>query len=92
MKKETKKAVALEYNLERDNAPRITATGKGDIADNILKVAEKNNVLIYEDERLVKELIQFQVGTEIPEELYEIVAQILVFVEGIDKEKGMRNY
>ncbi|QUH24898.1 EscU/YscU/HrcU family type III secretion system export apparatus switch protein [Serpentinicella alkaliphila] len=83
-----KKAVALKYNLAKDNAPKITATGQGVVAENILQKAKENEVFIYEDERLVKELIQFKVGTEIPEELYELVAQILVFVEGIDKEKG----
>lgn len=83
-----KKAVALKYNIENDNAPKITATGQGVAAENIVEKAKENEVTIYEDERLVKELIQFKVGTEVPEELYEIVAEILVFVEGIDKEKG----
>lgn len=87
MKRERmKQAVALEYDVEKDQAPKITATGQGIAAENMLKVAEKSEVPIHFDERLVKELIQFKVGTEIPPELYEIVSQILIFIEGIDEK------
>jgi len=88
MENQIKKAVALQYDFESDRAPKITAAGKGTVAESILEKGKENDVFIYEDERLVKELIQFKVGTEIPEELYEIVAQILVFIESIDQEKG----
>lgn len=88
MKNQLKKAVALKYNIGKDSAPKIIASGKGIVAENILKSAKENEIFVYEDERLVKELIQFQVGTEIPDELYDIVAQILIFVEEIDQEKG----
>ncbi len=87
MKREKmKQAVALEYDVEKDQAPKITATGQGIAAENMLKVAEESEVPIHFDERLVKELIQFKVGTEIPPELYEIVSQILIFIEGIDEK------
>ncbi|AKL93830.1 flagellar biosynthesis protein FlhB [Clostridium aceticum] len=87
-KNQLKKAVALQYDIEKDRVPKITAAGKGYVAEKIIQRAKENEVQVYEDERLVKELIQFKVGTEIPPELYEIVAQVLVFVEGIDKEKA----
>ncbi len=90
MKKKNKlnKAVAIKYDLEKDTAPTITASGQGIVADRIVEKGEVNEVAIYEDERLVKELLQFKVGTEIPPELYDIVAQILVFVESVDEKKG----
>ena len=83
-----KQAVALKYDLGRDKAPIITASGLGAVADKIVEKGMENDVAIYEDERLVKELLQFKVGTEIPEELYEIVAQVLIFIENIDQKKG----
>ncbi|MEN1761842.1 EscU/YscU/HrcU family type III secretion system export apparatus switch protein [Anoxynatronum sibiricum] len=95
MKKESKSspklksAVALRYDLQKDFAPRITAKGKGIVAENILRQAEDHQVAVVENERLVKELLQFELGTEIPPELYDIVAQILVFVESVDEEKGL---
>ena len=84
-----KSAVALRYDLQKDFAPRITAKGKGVVAENILRQAEAHEVAVVENERLVKELLQFELGTEIPPELYDIVAQILVFVESVDEEKGL---
>lgn len=87
-----KKAVAIKYDVEKDRAPVITASGLGVVADKIIEKGMENEVAIYEDERLVKELIQFKVGTEIPPELYEIVAQVLVFIENIDQKKGNARY
>ena len=87
-KKKIKRAVALGYDLQKDFAPKIMAKGQGVAADHILRQAKDHDVVVYEDERLVKELLQFELGTEIPEELYEIVAQVLVFVESVDQEKG----
>ncbi|SCY74469.1 EscU/YscU/HrcU family type III secretion system export apparatus switch protein [Alkaliphilus peptidifermentans] len=86
-RKKIKQAVALKFNPEKDNAPKVTAAGKGIVADNILEAAEENQVPIHKNERLVKELVQMKVGTEIPTELYEIVAQILIFIEDIDGKK-----
>ena len=79
-----KKAVALEYNSEEHAVPQITASGRGVVAERIIEKAVNSDVEIYKNEELVKELIQFKVGTEIPKELYEIVAQILIFVESVD--------
>ena len=82
------RAVALRYNTQKDFAPRIAARGEGLLAERILQRARDHDVAVYENERLVNELLQFELGTEIPPELYEIVAQILVFVEAVDEEKG----
>lgn len=88
--KQEKKVVALRYNMEEDSAPKIIAAGKGIVAENILKAAEENEIVVHRDDQLVKELIQFKVGTEIPQELYEVVAQILVYVEMVDQEKALK--
>lgn len=91
-KTKRKQAVAIKYDLENNSAPIITASGLGVTADKIIEKGIESDVAIYEDERLVKELLQFKVGTEIPEELYEIVAQVLIFIEGIDQKKGSSKY
>ncbi len=87
-----KQAAAIKYNIEKDSAPVVTATGRGIVAEKIIEKAIESDIAIYKDERLVKELLQFKVGTEIPPELYEIVAEILVFIEGIDRKKGSSKY
>lgn len=83
-KKKEKKAVALEYK-EEYYAPKVTAKGKGIVAENILEKAKEYGIETYIDEELLDSLMALSLGEEIPKELYEIVAKILVYVEDVDK-------
>lgn len=89
-KKKIKQAIALEYDPQ-DIAPRVIATGKGHLAERIVEEAGKAKVPIHEDEQLAKTLSMLDVGDAIPEELYEVVAEILVFVDAMDRIKGKLN-
>jgi len=90
MDKKLKKAAALTYEAG-DDAPRITALGKGEIAHRIIETAKKNDVPIFEDSSLVDALLQLDIGRQIPPELYTVVAEVLVYVSKIDKLKGDMN-
>ena len=79
-------AVALAYD-PNDAAPRILATGKGNIAKTIIEEAKAADVPFYQDSKLAETLSALEIGDAIPPELYEVVAQILVFVDGMDKVK-----
>lgn len=81
-------AAALRYEPGNDNAPHITATGRGELAYVIKELAKSQNIPIYEDAELAQTLYKLGVDTEIPPELYEVIAQILVFVANIDKNKN----
>lgn len=82
-----KQAVALEYDPE-DIAPRVIASGQGVLAERIIEKAKESNISIHRDEQLAKTLSKLEVGDAIPPELYEVVAEILVFVDAMDKIKG----
>lgn len=82
-KKDEKQAIALSYDFQ-DSAPKVLAKGSGLIAQNILKAAQKHDVPVYEDKKLAKMLTQLEIGDNIPPELYEIVAQVLVFITDVD--------
>lgn len=83
-----KEAAALRYSPENGNAPTIVALGKGEMAERILETAKKNDVPVYEDKSLAHTLNALSIGDEIPPELYEVVAQILVFVSKMDNDFG----
>jgi len=83
-----KKAAALQYDKEKDNAPSVTAQGSGETAKNIIKIAEKNGIPIKKDEDLVNMLTQIELNQEIPVELYKAVAEIFSFIYGISNEHG----
>ncbi|KXZ40054.1 flagellar biosynthesis protein [Alkalithermobacter thermoalcaliphilus JW-YL-7 = DSM 7308] len=88
--KKKKLAAALKYDINKDNAPKVIAKGKGLVAENIIKTAKENNITIYEDDQLAKKLQTLQIQEEIPVELYEAVANILAFISKIDTKKGER--
>lgn len=81
-----KTAVALSYNTQ-DNAPRVIASGKGYLADKILDTASKENIPIHKDAKLSESLSTLTIGDMIPPELYEVVADVLVFVDEMDQLK-----
>jgi flagellar biosynthesis protein len=78
---ERKKAVALRYDPEKDNAPVVLAKGYGELAERIIKIAKERNIPIVEDKDLISALIRVEVFEEIPPELYRAVAKVLVFIK-----------
>lgn len=91
IKKEIRHATALQYSPETDAAPKIIATGKGEIAERIIEKAKENDVPIYQDSNLAKTLSALGIGDQIPSEIYGVVAEILIFIGSVDKSYGERN-
>ena len=86
--KKIKTAVALGYDPNEDGAPRVIASGKGALADKIIEQAQENKIPVHEDDKLADTLSRLEIGEMIPPELYEVVAEILVFVDAMDKIKA----
>lgn len=82
-----KTAVAIQYDTE-DAAPRIIASGKGYVADKMLEVAQETNVPIHKDDKLANTLSKLEIGDYIPSELYQVVAEVLLFVDKMEQLKG----
>ena len=80
---QNRQAVALTYE-PGTTAPTI-------VADKIIKTAQENEVPLYEDGELSDTLMRLEIGDTIPPELYKVVADILVFVDNMDKIKGKLN-
>ena len=74
------RAAALQYDHERDRAPRLVARGDGHVADRILELAREHGIPVHEDRGLVDVLARLDLGSEIPPELYRAVAEIIAFV------------
>jgi flagellar biosynthesis protein len=83
-KDQVKEAAALRYSPEKGGAPEVVALGKGEVAERIIEKANENNVPLYEDAGLAHALNLLNLGDEIPRELYEVIAQVLVFVSHLD--------
>ena len=73
-------AVALEKDPETEAPARITASGYGKVAEQILEIAFANGVKVREDADLAQILAQLEVESEIPLEALAAVAEILRYV------------
>ncbi|MBO6239930.1 MAG: EscU/YscU/HrcU family type III secretion system export apparatus switch protein [Butyrivibrio sp.] len=87
-KEKPKTAVALSYDPNEDGAPKVIASGKGVLAEKIIEQAKENKIPVHEDDKLAETLSKLEIGEMIPPELYEVVAEILVFVDAMDKIKA----
>ena len=70
------KAVALKYNAEEDASPVVIASGYGTVAEHIIDIAEKKGIPVFKDDSAASLLCMLVVGSNIPVELYEVVAAI----------------
>ena len=70
-------AVALQYDGER--APRVTAKGRDEVAQRIVRLAREHGIPMQENEPLAALLARVELGEEIPEDLYLAVAQVIAF-------------
>lgn len=86
--KKIKKVAALKYSPDENQAPKVVAVGAGEVADKILQKARESDVPVYHDPQLAHTLSQLNIGDEIPPELYEVVAEILVFISNLDRAYG----
>lgn len=73
-------AVALEYDMAKDAAPRVTATGRGEIAEKIIATAREHGVAVEANPLLAEALSGVAIDDHIPEELYRAVAEVIGFV------------
>jgi flagellar biosynthesis protein len=79
-------AVAIAYEPQED-APKVIASGKGYLADKIIEKAKETDIPLHKDSKLANTLSKLEIGEMIPPELYEVVAEILVFVDKMDRIK-----
>lgn len=79
-----KKAAAISYTAGM-NAPKVVAKGQGAVAENILEEGKVHNIPVYEDKELATLLTEIELGEQIPPELYDLVAKIMVFVGDMDE-------
>lgn len=85
--KKVQQAIALEYNPEED-APRVIASGRGVLAEKIIERAKESDIPVHRDDKLAETLSRLEIGEMIPPELYEVVAEVLIFVDAMDKIRG----
>jgi flagellar biosynthesis protein len=82
-----RRATALRYDAA-DGAPRVVATGRGEVAARILAAAEDAGVPVRQDAALAAALGALDLGQEVPEALYVAVAEALAWAYRLDARAG----
>lgn len=80
-------AVALKYDRSNQSAPKVLAKGKGGVAERILALAIEKGIPLYRDPELLEVLGQLEVGSDIQPELYQAVAEVLIFIYKMNRKK-----
>ena len=80
-------AAAIKYDAKKDRAPKITAKGRGLIAEKIIALAKQHDIPVKEDPHLVQILYRLDLDEEIPIELYRAVAEVLAFVYSLNEQQ-----
>jgi flagellar biosynthesis protein len=83
---DNKKATALHYDMDKNNAPKLVAKGEKYLAQKIIDVAKKHNIPIKEDKDMVELLSKLEINQEIPPNMYKAIAEIFSFVYKLSKE------
>ena len=86
--KKITRAAAISYDPNEQDVPIMAAFGEGYLAKKIVEVAQESGIPVLPDPSLSSMLSRISVGDEIPPELYEAVAKVLVFVSEIDQSFG----
>lgn len=74
-----KSAIGLKYDQANSGAPKVVAKGFGSLADEIIAIAKESGVLVHEDPHLSEFLTRLDLGQEIPEQLYYVIAELIAF-------------
>jgi len=82
-----KKAVALRYDRDQEDAPKVVAKGQGKIAEKIIELAKKHDIPIKDDPDLIEVLSSLEIDEEIPSEIYVAVAELLAFVYSANSKR-----
>jgi flagellar biosynthesis protein len=78
----------MRYDIAKDRAPKVVAKGKGEAAFRILELAREHGVPVHEDPELIEALARLEVQSEIPPELYQVMAEVLTFIYRTSRKKA----
>ncbi|SFV60017.1 Flagellar biosynthesis protein FlhB [hydrothermal vent metagenome] len=82
------KAAALKYDSSQNKAPKILASGKGKVAEAIINKAKEYDIPLFANKALVESLIDLEIESEIPQELYQAVVEVFVWLTKADARRG----
>lgn len=85
-----KKAAVIKYDPEQDRAPRVVAHGRGLVAERLIEEAAKAELPMTQDPLLVEALLHIDLGSEVPPQLYQVIAEVLLLLQRAQREEEVK--
>ncbi|WP_336297946.1 EscU/YscU/HrcU family type III secretion system export apparatus switch protein [Aneurinibacillus uraniidurans] len=79
-KKKSTRAAVIRYDKDNDKAPVVVAQGRGEVARKIIEKAKEHNIAMQEDALLLDNLLSLDLGSSVPPQMYQVVAEMMLFV------------
>lgn len=79
-------AAVLRYDEAEGGAPQVVAQGSGAVANKIIELAKQHGVQMQEDPSLVGHLLDIDLGSNVPPQLYSVIAEILLLLEEMNRK------
>lgn len=78
-------AAVIRYDEAGGEEPTVVAQGKGYVAQKIIDLAKENNIHMEEDAILLENLLDMDLGDNIPPQLYAVIAEMLLLIEEMER-------
>ncbi|TDQ36935.1 EscU/YscU/HrcU family type III secretion system export apparatus switch protein [Aureibacillus halotolerans] len=85
LKKRGPSAAVLKYDAQSTMGPEVVAQGHGRVAKELIRLAKDNNVHMEENAGLLAELLSIDLGEQVPPQLYQVIAEVLLLIEEMEK-------
>jgi len=88
----TNKAVALKYKAYEENAPKVIAKGKGELAKKIIEKAKIYDIPLFQNETLADMLLNVEIGEEIPPKMYQAVVDVFIWLYKLEEKAQLSKH
>jgi flagellar biosynthesis protein len=79
-------AAVIRYDESEEKAPKVVAQGSGHLAAKIMELAKEHDIAMQEDSGLLQNLLDIDLGENVPPQLYSVIAEILLFIEEMENQ------
>lgn len=83
---EEKRAISIHYENSTDSLPKVISSRKGNMAKELIEMARKRNIPLEEDTSLLGNLLDMDLGENIPPQLYSVISEIFLLLQDLEKD------
>ncbi|NGP44934.1 flagellar biosynthesis protein FlhS [Bacillaceae bacterium SIJ1] len=83
-------AAVLKYDEQSGQSPKVVAQGHGRVAAELIELAKHNHIHLEENPGLLADLLAVDLGDQVPPQLYQVIAEVLLLIEDLEASQSNR--